>query len=79
MWTRELPSSTTSKIKNYLRTKVSRREKIDVSQRGNIYILVGDKLYRWATTSGVLMKDIISPKEDKDVSEEIHKIICHAS
>jgi hypothetical protein len=44
------------------------------------YILVGDKLYRWGATSGVLMK-CVTQEEGKDILEEIHKGICgnHAS
>jgi hypothetical protein len=44
------------------------------------YVLVGDKLYRWGTTSGVLMK-CVPRKEGKDILEEIHKGVCgnHAS
>jgi ribonuclease HI len=39
------------------------------------YVLVGDKLYRWGTTSGVLMKCVPSEK-GKDILEEIHKGVC---
>jgi ribonuclease HI len=44
------------------------------------YVLVGDKLYRWGATSGVLMK-CIPQEEGKDILEEIHKGVCgnHAS
>jgi hypothetical protein len=44
------------------------------------YILVGDKLYKWGATSGVLMK-CVPRAEGKDILEEIHKGICgnHAS
>jgi hypothetical protein len=44
------------------------------------YVLVGDKLYRWGATSGVLMK-CVRWEEGKDILEEIHKGICgnHAS
>jgi ribonuclease HI len=44
------------------------------------YILVGDKLYRRGTSSGVLMKCV--PQDDgKGILEEIHKSVCgnHAS
>jgi ribonuclease HI len=43
------------------------------------YVLVGDKLYRWGATSGVLMK-CIPREEGKDILE-IHKAVCgnHAS
>jgi uncharacterized membrane-anchored protein len=49
-------------------------------RRAKSYILVGDKLYRWGTTSGVLIKCV--PREvGKDILEEIHKGVCgnHAS
>jgi hypothetical protein len=44
------------------------------------YILVGDKLYRWGATSGVLMK-CVPQEEGKDILEKIHKGVCgnHAS
>jgi ribonuclease HI len=44
------------------------------------YVLVGDKLYRRGTTSGVLMK-CVPREEGKDILEEIHKGVCgnHAS
>jgi ribonuclease HI len=44
-------------------------------RRAKTYALVGDKLYRWNATSGVLMK--CTPlDEGKDILEEIHKGIC---
>ena len=51
-----------------------------VSRRGKSYVLVGDKLYRRGTSSGVLMK-CITREDGKDILEEIHKEICsnHAS
>jgi hypothetical protein len=39
------------------------------------YVLVGDKLYRWGATSGVLMK-CVPQEEGKDILEEIHKGVC---
>jgi hypothetical protein len=44
------------------------------------YVPVGDKLYRWGATSGVLMK-CVPQEEGKDILEEIHKGVCsnHAS
>jgi hypothetical protein len=44
------------------------------------YVLIGDKLYRRGTSSGVLMK-CIPRQEGKDILEEIHKGVCdnHAS
>jgi hypothetical protein len=44
------------------------------------YVLVGDKLYRWGATSGVLMK-CVPREEGKEILEEIHKGVCgnHAS
>jgi hypothetical protein len=48
--------------------------------RTKFYVLVGDKLYRWGTTSGVLMK-CVPREEGKLILEEIHKGVCdnHAS
>jgi hypothetical protein len=44
------------------------------------YVLVRDKLYRWGTTSAVLMT-CVPREEGKDILEEIHKGVCsnHAS
>jgi hypothetical protein len=44
------------------------------------YVLVGDKLYGWGASSGVLMK-CVPRQEGKDILEEIHKGVCgnHAS
>jgi hypothetical protein len=49
-------------------------------RRAKSYVLVGDKLYRRGTTSGVLMK-CVPREEGKDILEEIHKGVCgnHAS
>jgi hypothetical protein len=49
-------------------------------RRAKSYVLVGDKLYRWGATSGLLMK-CVPPEEGKDILEEIHKGVCgnHAS
>jgi ribonuclease HI len=48
--------------------------------RAKYYVLVGDKLYRWGASSGVLMK-CVPKQEGKDILEEIHKGVCgnHAS
>jgi hypothetical protein len=43
--------------------------------RAKSYVLVGDKLYRRGTTSGVLMK-CVPREEGKDILEEIHKGVC---
>jgi ribonuclease HI len=49
-------------------------------RRGKSYVLVGDKLYKWGASSGVLMK-CIPREEGKGILEEIHKGVCdnHAS
>jgi hypothetical protein len=49
-------------------------------RRAKSYVLVGDKLYMWGATSGILMK-CVSREEGKDILEEIHKGVCgnHAS
>jgi hypothetical protein len=44
-------------------------------RRAKCYILVGDKLYKRGTSSGVLMK-CVPRQEGKDILEEIHKGIC---
>jgi hypothetical protein len=48
--------------------------------RAKSYVLVGDKLYRWGASFGVLMKRV-SREEGKGILEEIHKGVCgnHAS
>jgi ribonuclease HI len=48
--------------------------------RAKSYVLVGDKLYRRGTSSGVLMK-CVPREEGKGILEEIHKGVCgnHAS
>jgi hypothetical protein len=49
-------------------------------RRAKSYVLVGDKLYRRGTSSGVLMK-CVPRQEGKNILEEIHKGVCgnHAS
>jgi hypothetical protein len=51
-----------------------------IIRRAKSYVLVGVKLYRRGTTSGVLMK-CVPREEGKDILEEIHKGVCgnHAS
>jgi hypothetical protein len=48
--------------------------------RTKSYVLVGDKLYRWGASFGVLMKCVLR-EEGKGILEEIHKGVCgnHAS
>jgi hypothetical protein len=49
-------------------------------RRAKSYVLVGDKLYRRGTSSGVLMR-CVPREEGKGILEEIHKGVCsnHAS
>jgi hypothetical protein len=49
-------------------------------RRAKSYVLVGDKLYKRGTSSGLLMK-CVPRQEGKDILEEIHKGVCgnHAS
>jgi hypothetical protein len=51
-----------------------------IIRRAKSYVLVGDKLYKWGTTYGVLMK-CVPREEGKNILEEIHKGVCgnHAS
>jgi hypothetical protein len=51
-----------------------------IIRSAKFYMLIGDKLYRWGATSGVLMK-CVPREEGKDILEEIHKGVCgnHAS
>jgi hypothetical protein len=49
-------------------------------RRAKSYVLVGDKLYKWGASPGLLMK-CVPRQEGKDILEEIHKGVCgnHAS
>jgi hypothetical protein len=49
-------------------------------RRAKSYVLVGDKLYRWGASSGILMK-CVPREEGKGILEEIHNGVCgnHAS
>ena len=51
-----------------------------IQRRSKSYVLVGDKLYKRGSRSGVLMK-CVSREEGKEILAEIHKGICgnHAS
>jgi hypothetical protein len=51
-----------------------------IIRRAKSNVLVGDKLYKWGATSGVLMK-CVPREEGKDIFEEIHKGVSgnHAS
>jgi ribonuclease HI len=53
---------------------------VQLIRRAKSYVLVGDKLYRRGTSSGVLMK-CVPREEGKGILEEIHKGVCgnHAS
>jgi hypothetical protein len=46
-----------------------------IIRRAKSCVLVGDKLYRWGATSGVLMK-CVPREEGNDILEEIHKGVC---
>jgi hypothetical protein len=46
-----------------------------IIQRSKNYVLVGDKLYRWAASSRVLLKCITADK-GKEILEEIHSGCC---
>jgi hypothetical protein len=68
---------------DYIREQKVRSDKNLAEQlirRAKSYILVGDKLYRRGTSSGVLMK-CVPREEGKGILEEIHKGVCgnHAS
>jgi hypothetical protein len=43
--------------------------------RTKSYVLVGDKLYKWGASFGVLMK-CVPREEGKGILEEIHKGVC---
>jgi hypothetical protein len=54
---------------------VDKEDATRIIQRSNNYVLVGDKLYRRAASSRVLLKCIIADK-DKEILEEIHSRCC---
>jgi hypothetical protein len=68
---------------NYIREQkvpIDKNLAEQIIHRAKSYVLVGDKLYRRGTSSGVLMK-CVSREEGKDILEEIHKGVYgnHAS
>ena len=46
-----------------------------ITRRSKNYVLVGDRLYRWGASSGVLLK-CITPEEGQKILEEIHPECC---
>jgi hypothetical protein len=54
---------------------VDKEEATRVIRRSNNYVLVGDKLYRRAASSGVLLKCIMAD-EGKEILGEIHSGCC---
>jgi ribonuclease HI len=46
-----------------------------IIRRAKSYVLVGDMLYRWGASSGLLMK-CVPREEGKGILEEIHKGVC---
>ena len=52
-----------------------KEEATRVVRRRKNYVLVGDKLYRRATSSGVLLK-CVSFEEGKETLDEIHSGCC---
>jgi hypothetical protein len=54
---------------------VDKEEATRIVQRSKNYVMVGDKLYRRAASSGVLLK-CITADEDKDILGEIHLGCC---
>jgi predicted choloylglycine hydrolase len=53
----------------------NKEEATRIIRRSNNYVLVGDNLYRRATSSGVLLK-CITREEGKEILEEIHSGCC---
>jgi predicted choloylglycine hydrolase len=53
----------------------NREEATIIIRRSKNYVLVGDNLYRRATSSGVLLK-CITREEGKEILEEIHSGCC---
>jgi hypothetical protein len=53
----------------------NREEATRIIRRSKNYVLIGDKLYRRATSSGVLLK-CITREEGKEILEEIHLGCC---
>ena len=46
-----------------------------IMHKSKNYVLVGDRLYRWGASSGVLLK-CITPEEGQQILEEIHSRCC---
>ena len=46
-------------------------EAVQIKRRSKNYVLVRDRLYRWGTSSGVLLK-CITPEEGQQILEEIY-------
>jgi hypothetical protein len=57
------------------KTPDNREEATRINRRSKNYVLVGDNLYRRATSSGVLLK-CITREEGKEILEEIHSGCC---
>jgi predicted choloylglycine hydrolase len=53
----------------------NREEATRIIRRSKNYVLVGDNLYKRATSSGILLK-CISREERKEILEEIHSSCC---
>jgi hypothetical protein len=53
----------------------NKEEATRIIRRSKNYVLVGDNLYRRATSSGVLLK-CITREEEKEILEEIHSSCC---
>jgi hypothetical protein len=53
----------------------NKEEATRIIRRSKNYVLVGDNLYRRATSSGVLLK-CVSSEKDKEILDEIHSGCC---
>jgi hypothetical protein len=72
------PRSWSQDFINYIRENKlssSKEETIRIIRRTKNYVLIGDNLYKRATTSGVLLK-CISREEGKEILDEIHSGCC---
>jgi len=59
---------------DYIRDHKLPKNKVEAEQitrRSKNYVLVGDRLYRWGASSGVLLK-CITPEEGQKILVEIH-------
>jgi hypothetical protein len=74
----EITRSWTQDFNDYIKENklpANREGATRIIRRSKNHVLVGDNLYRRATSSGVLLK-CITREEGKEIMEEIHSDCC---